>query len=36
MVDAIHDKSLLADDLEYEEMPQFGLKFPKKVAGCPD
>ncbi len=30
MVDAIHNKTI--NDAEYDEMPNFGLKFPKKVS----
>jgi phosphoenolpyruvate carboxykinase (ATP) len=34
MIDAIHDGSLAKQ--EYEEMPVFGLQFPKKCANVPD
>ena len=33
MVNAIHNESLL--DVEYEEMPLFGLKIPKSAPGVP-
>jgi len=33
MVDAIHKKELLGEEVEWGEMPDFGLKFPKKVPG---
>lgn len=33
MVDAIHDESLL--DIDCDELPHFGLKIPKSVAGVP-
>lgn len=36
MVDAIHGDSLTGPDVEFEEMPLFGLKIPKKVANVPD
>lgn len=36
MVDAIHNESLLQDDVEYHTMDHFGLKIPTKVKGVPE
>ena len=33
MVDAMHSKELASPDLEYGEMPLFGLKYPKACPG---
>jgi len=35
MVDAIHNESLLGEEVEYEELPLFGLQIPKAVPNVP-